>query len=147
MCPDPDFPALINESGSEDSHRGPYQQMKTTFRDTPPTRGVFQQVGTRQRPKTRCIREKKSKQWWFLGEPEGRWATHNQGGEWGTDVWNGVRTGVSERLPSSHPVTTSVRCVWTQSHAGVVAICSDQPVCDRCVVVDFVARWKEGVWG
>jgi hypothetical protein len=24
------------------------------------------------------------------------------------------------------------------------AICSDQPVCDRCVVFNFVARWKEG---
>jgi hypothetical protein len=29
-------------------------------------------------------------------------------------------------------------------HAGVVAICSDQPVRDRCVVFGFVARWKEG---
>ena len=46
-------------------------------------------------------------------------------------------------LPSQNPVATSVRCVWTQVHAGVVAICSDQPVYDRCVVFDFVARWKE----
>ncbi len=29
-------------------------------------------------------------------------------------------------------------------HAGVVVICSDQPVYDRYVVFDFVARWKEG---
>jgi hypothetical protein len=36
------------------------------------------------------------------------------------------------------------RCVWTQVHAGVATICSDQPVCDRCVVFDFVAQWKEG---
>jgi hypothetical protein len=42
------------------------------------------------------------------------------------------------------PAATSARCVWTQVHAGVVAICSDQPVRDRCVVFDFVARWKEG---
>jgi hypothetical protein len=31
----------------------------------------------------------------------------------------------------------------TQVYAEVVAICSDQPVRDRCVVFDFVARWKE----
>ena len=28
-------------------------------------------------------------------------------------------------------------------YAGVVVICSDQPVLDRCVVFGFVARWKE----
>jgi hypothetical protein len=53
-------------------------------------------------------------------------------------------TGVSERLSSSHPAATSDRCIWTQVHAGVVAICSDQPVCYRFVVFGFVARWKEG---
>jgi hypothetical protein len=42
------------------------------------------------------------------------------------------------------PAAKSVRCVWTQVHAGVVAICSDQPVRDSCVVFDFVARWKQG---
>jgi hypothetical protein len=52
--------------------------------------------------------------------------------------------GVSERLTSAYPVTTSVRCVWTQVYACVVVICSDQPVSDRCVVFGFVARWKEG---
>ena len=83
------------------------------------------------------------KKQWLLGEFEGRRATRHQGGEWGTDAWDGARTGVSERLPYS-PATTSTRCVWTQVHAGVVAICSDQPVRDRCVVFDFVARWKEG---
>jgi hypothetical protein len=29
-------------------------------------------------------------------------------------------------------------------YPGVVTICTDQPVCDRCVVFGFVARWKEG---
>ena len=47
-------------------------------------------------------------------------------------------------LPSQNPAATSARCVWTQVHAGVVARCSDQPVCDRCVVFDFVTWWKEG---
>jgi hypothetical protein len=41
-------------------------------------------------------------------------------------------------------MTTSVRYVWTQVHAGVVVICSDQPVLDKCVVFGFVTRWKEG---
>jgi hypothetical protein len=41
-------------------------------------------------------------------------------------------------------VATLTPWVWTQVHAGVVTICSDQPVCDRCVVFNFVARWKEG---
>ena len=82
-------------------------------------------------------------QLWLLGESEGRWATHRQGGEWGTDERDGDRTGVIERLPSTHPTATSARCVWTQVHGGVVSICSDQPVFDRCVVVGFVERWKE----
>ncbi len=64
-------------------------------------------------------------------------------GGWWTDLWDGPRTGVSERLPSTHPVTTSEWCVWKQTHTGVVVICSDQPVHDRCVVVGFVNRWKE----
>jgi hypothetical protein len=55
-----------------------------------------------------------------------------------------TRTGVSERLPSTHPVKMSTRCVWTQVHTGVVVMCSDQPVHDRCVVFGFVTRCKEG---
>ncbi len=47
-------------------------------------------------------------------------------------------------MPSAHPVTTSALCVWTQVHAGVVAICFDQPVLDRYIVFGFVTRWKEG---
>jgi hypothetical protein len=43
---------------------------------------------------------KQGKKTWLLGEFEGRWSTRRQGGEWGTDAWNGARTGVSERLPS-----------------------------------------------
>ncbi len=42
------------------------------------------------------------------------------------------------------PVATSARCEWTKVHTGVVSICSDQPVSDRCVVFDFVTWWKEG---
>jgi hypothetical protein len=42
----------------------------------------------------------KEKKTWLLGEFEGRWWTHRQGGEWGTDARDGSRTGVSERLPS-----------------------------------------------
>ena len=45
---------------------------------------------------------RKKKETWLLGEFEGRWATRRQGGEWGTDVWDSDRTGVSEWL-SSHP--------------------------------------------
>ena len=44
-----------------------------------------------------------------------------------------------------NPAATSARCVWTKVHAGVVGIYCDQPVCDRCVVVGFVTRWKEGL--
>jgi hypothetical protein len=58
--------------------------------------------------------------------------------------------GVSERLPSAHPAATSTRCVWTKVHAGVVVICSDQPVLDRFVVFDFgvFSRVCSGVlWG
>ena len=73
------------------------------------------------------------------------------GGQLATKVGNGEQMrgmvpglGSVSGLPSAHPATTSARCVWTQVHAGVVAICSDQPVRDRCVVFCFVARWKEG---
>ncbi len=55
-----------------------------------------------------------------------------------------TRTGDCEWLPSDHPTTTSTWCVWTPVHAGVVTICSDQPVHDRWVVFDLVTRWKEG---
>ena len=56
-------------------------------------------------------------------------------------MWDGARTGVSERLPSQP--RGNVGTVRMDTSAGVVAICSDQPVRDRCVVFDFVARWKE----
>ena len=49
---------------------------------------------------TRGNHESERKKTWLLGEFEGRWSTRRQGGEWGTDAWNGARTGVSERLPS-----------------------------------------------
>ncbi len=58
-------------------------------------------------------------------------------------MWDGVRIGVSESLSSVHPTVTSDQCVWTQVHSGVVPICSDQQVYDRCIVVGFVTRWKE----
>ena len=54
------------------------------------------------------------------------------------------RLGSVSGLPSQNPASTSVLCVWTQVYAGVIAICSDQPVHDRCVVFGFVTRWKEG---
>ncbi len=69
----------------------------------------------------------------------------HQDGEWGTDERDGTRTGVSEWLPSDHLTTTSTWCVWTPVHAGVVTICSDQPVYYRYVVFGFVGRWKEGL--
>ncbi len=78
-----------------------------------------------------------------MGEFEGRRTTRHQVGEWGTDVRHGTRTGVRERFPSAHLEATSTRYVWTQVHVGVVAICSDQPVSDRCVVFGFVERWKQ----
>ena len=80
----------------------------------------------------------KKKQWWILGESEGRWATRHQDGECGTDAQDGARTGVSERVPSAHPATTSVRCVWTQVYAGGRL---RRPQADH--VVGFVVRWKE----
>jgi hypothetical protein len=88
-------------------------------------------------------RKKKNKDSWVNLKGGGQLATKTGDGEQMCGMV--PRTGVSERLPSAHPVVTSVRCVWTQVHAGVVAICSDQPVSDRCVVFGFVARWKEGL--
>jgi hypothetical protein len=88
--------------------------------------------------KALVLEKKANGSWVNLNAP-----TRHQGGEWGTDARDGTRTRVSERLPSVHPATTSARCVWTQVYACVVVICSDQPVCDRCVVFGFVARWKD----
>ena len=83
------------------------------------------------------------KETWLLGEFEGRWATRRQGGEWGTDVWDGARTGVSERL-SSQPRGNVGAVRMDTSATGVVGMYCDQPVRDWCVVFDFVTRWKEG---
>jgi len=80
----------------------------------------------------------------------GSWAKLKGGGQLAAKAGNGAQMrgmvpglGSVSGCPHS-PAATSARCVWTQVHAGVVAICSDQPVRDRCVVFDFVARWKEG---
>ena len=44
-----------------------------------------------------------------------------QGGEWGTDARDGDRTGVSERLSSTHPVTTSVRTArWKEGFVSMI---------------------------
>ena len=51
---------------------------------------------------------RQKKETWFLVEFEGRWVTRLQDGEWGTDVWHGARTGVSERLPSYIEVSSEV---------------------------------------
>jgi hypothetical protein len=51
-----------------------------------------------------------------MGEFEGRHTIHHQDGEWGTDSRDGVRTGVSECLPSVHPTATSTRCVDTSTY-------------------------------
>ena len=57
--------------------------------------------------------------------------------------WSGEET-LSVLVPFPTTVVTSTRCVWTHVYSGVVVICSDQPVCDRFVVVDFVVPGKEG---
>ena len=79
------------------------------------------------------------------------WANLKGGGQLADKSGNGEQMcgmvpglGSVSGLPSQNPAATSVRCVWTQVYAGVVAICSDQPVSDRCVVFGFVVRWKEG---
>ena len=78
------------------------------------------------------------------------WANLKGGGQLASKAGNGEQmcgmvTGLGSvsGLPSQNPAATSARCVWTQGYTGVVSICSDQPVCDRCVVFNFVARWKE----
>ncbi len=81
---------------------------------------------------------------------QGSWANLKGGGQLTSKGGNGEQIrGMVSGLGSvggcpHNPTATSDRCVWTQVHAGVVVICSDQPVRDRCVVFDFVARWKEG---
>ena len=64
----------------------------------------------------------------------GSWANLKGGGQLATKTGNGAQIrgmvpglGSVSGCPHS-PATTSTRCVWTQVHAGVVAICSDQPV-------------------
>ena len=84
----------------------------------------------------------RQKKKWLLGEFEGRWATRHQDGGWGADVRDGVRTGVSERMPSQSQGNVATVSMDT-SACSVVVICSDQPVLDRCVVFGFVTRWKE----
>ncbi len=88
------------------------------------------------------VRRKKKK--------HGSWANLKGGGQLATKTGNGEQmcgmvTGLGSVSGCPHiPAATSVRCAWTQVHTGVVGIYCDQPVCDRCVVFDFVARWKEG---
>ena len=80
----------------------------------------------------------------------GSWANLKGGGQLTVKVGNGEQmcgmvSGLGSVSGCPHsPAATSARCVWTQVHAGVVGISCDQPVRDRCVVFDFVARWKEG---
>ena len=80
----------------------------------------------------------------------GSWANLKGGGQLAAKAGNGEQmrgmvSGLGSVSGCPHsPVTTSVWYVWTQVHAGVVGIYYDQPVCDRCVVFDFIARWKEG---
>ena len=72
----------------------------------------------------------------------GSWANLKGGGQLAAKAGNGAQMrGMVPGLGSvsgcpHNPTATSTRCVWTQVHAGVVAICSDQPVHDRCVVFD-----------
>ncbi len=55
-------------------------------------------------------------------------------------MWDGSRTGVSERLPSGHPVATSAR--GTDRRAGFVTEGSYQGAQSR--VVFRLRWWKEG---
>jgi hypothetical protein len=55
-------------------------------------------------------------------------------------LWDGVRTGVSERLPSAHPVATSAR--GTDRRADFVAEGAEQDAQSR--VVFRLRWWKEG---
>ncbi len=68
------------------------------------------------------------------------WATRRQGGGWRTDVWDGARTGVSERLPSAHPAATSAR--GTDRRVGFVVEGVKQGAQSR--VVFRLRWWKEG---
>jgi len=81
----------------------------------------------------------------------GSWANLKGGGQLAAKAGNGAQMrgmvpglGSVSGCPHS-PAATSARCVWTQVHAGVVAICSDQPVRDRCVVFDFVSGGRRAL--
>ena len=65
---------------------------------------------------TEYVCGKKRKKTWLLGEFEGRWSARLQVGEWVTDVRNGSRTGVSERLTSQSRV--NVGAVRMDTSAG-----------------------------
>jgi hypothetical protein len=91
---------------------------------------------------TGCLK-KKNDSWVKL---KVRWETRRRGqlaseeGDARADVRDGTRTGVSERLPSTHPVTTSAR--GTNRRVGVVTEGAEQGAWS-CVVLRF--RWCSGV--
>ncbi len=87
------------------------------------------------------MKKKKHNDSWVNLKGGGQLATKAGDGEKMCGMVSGL--GSVSGLPSQNPAETSARCVWTQVHTGVVAICSDQPVSDRCVVFGFVTRWKE----